>query len=99
LTSLRNALYHVYKHSGHPEDGLMEDQLLRSNEGFASLEEAIRATRKLFPELHLVVLWGRYSGDVAAMRCRGRLEWTFPVGSRALTRASGGLPVRSISRS
>lgn len=91
MTNLRDALYHVYKHSGHPEDGLMEDRLLLSNEGFASLEEAIRATGMLFPEMHLVVLCGRYSGDVAAMRRRGRLEWTLlPADSRALTRASRG---------
>jgi hypothetical protein len=68
--------FHVYKHSGHPEVGIVGDEILRSDQGFVSIEEASSATCALFPALHLVMLRGRYSGLIVAIRLPGQRCWT-----------------------
>jgi hypothetical protein len=69
--------FHVYQHSGHPEDGIVGDEVLRSERGFASMEEANEATRKLLPAKILVMLRGRYSGVIVGIRRPGQQHWTF----------------------
>jgi hypothetical protein len=71
------ASFHVYKHSGDPEGGLIEDEALRSGDGFPSARRAAEVTRDLFPDMHLVMLRGRYSGAIVAVRRAGRSEWSF----------------------
>jgi hypothetical protein len=70
--------FHVYKHTGDPESGLLEDPLLRSEEGFATFEEASERTQGLLPDHHLVMLRGRYSGLIVSIRRAGREAWPAP---------------------
>lgn len=60
---------------GHPESGVIEDEALRSREGFDSARQASEATKALFPDMHLVMLHGRYSGVIVAIRRPGQAAW------------------------
>jgi hypothetical protein len=67
--------FHVYKHTGDPEGGLIEDSALASEAGFATFEDACEATRDLLADHHLVMLDGPYSGRIVSIRRPGASEW------------------------
>jgi hypothetical protein len=67
--------FHVYRHTGDPEGGLVEDAALQSESGFSTFEDACEATKRLFPDDHLVMLAGPYSGEIVSIRRPGASEW------------------------
>jgi hypothetical protein len=69
-------VFYVYKHNGDPEGSLREDPTLGPEGGFETADEADFATKDLFPSMHLVMLRGRYSGVIVAIRRPGAAEWT-----------------------
>lgn len=77
--------YFVYKRNDEPEGVLTEDPALLSREGFATRGEAGHATKALFAKMCLVMLRGRYSGVIVAIRRPGANEWSSILGEPVAT--------------
>jgi hypothetical protein len=75
MEAIINPVFYVYKHSGDPEGGLLEDPTLQSVDGFATFEAAVDATKGLFPHMFLVMLRGPYSGVIVSIRRPWQRQW------------------------